>query len=293
VEARSFRSVVLLFGLLAFSGEVVDAAGDLSGWSSGWRWLAGMTLDGLLIASLWKLRVGAAPTAHWVIVGLLFIGLDVARLLGEDQLGSVGRIVALLLYLPLLTALFLLSRGRRLVPPDWEAALPIAPLIAASGLTWGAGVLWNDEIDKSAGVGVSVEFFAQASQVIPVLLLALLFQARVLRPSTRADGVGHALSVYVTLALVVSEVVVLSALTVSNVGNEGNGLELSGWHEYIAFEMAIYAISVALATLAVLVTVGADEEPEPIDVRVIGYRPEDPKPLTPRSSGEGGSSSTT
>ena len=92
-EAPPFITVLLLFGLLAFSGELVSAAKDL--WTElggtlkeAWQWIFGLGLDFLLIGTLWRRRTDVTdaaasspvPAFHaWVIVAVLFLGLDVAR----------------------------------------------------------------------------------------------------------------------------------------------------------------------------------------------------------------------
>lgn len=107
------------------------------------------------------------------------------------------------------------------------------------------------------------------SQVIPVLLLALLFEARVLGGSGGRRSARWALNFYVVLVLVLGEALVLSTLPLSNDTGEGNEALLSGCHEYIAFDLGVYAVAVALTALVVFVSGGVDEKPEPVPVRVV------------------------
>jgi len=224
----------------------------------------------------------------WATVAALFLGVDVARSVADDELTALGEIATLLLYLPLLTALFAYSRGKRFFGPAarwslrrassddeelWGTIAPALPLITGAGVAWAAGVLWTGQFDfrdqRGLTAGVTPEFFAQVSQVIPVLLLALVFDARVFRRFRGERSTRWALSVYTVLVLVLGEAMVLSALPVSNDTETGNALLLSDWHEYIAFDVGVYAVAVAFTTLVLVVAGALEEDPEPMLVRVV------------------------
>jgi hypothetical protein len=227
------------------------------------------------------------------VTGGLFLGLDAVRLLIETQSDQtvLVRIATLLPYLPLLLALYTYGRGwpfyrplarwanPRLTPVEGDerilrdTVLPALPLIIGAGGAWTAGVLWNEYIrpeGKAIHAGVTPEFFAQMSAVIPVLLLALVIETRVLRASTSVPRPRRELNIYVVVVLVLGEAMAISALPVSNDDGEGNELVLGGWHEYIAFNLSVFAVGVALATILLLAAgVLQDEEPEPLTVKVV------------------------
>jgi hypothetical protein len=302
-KPRSERPLVVLivFGILAFSGEVADAAVDI--WNDAAPdlvfWTVGIAVDSALIWLLWHVRVRPSeirpgppppPGRTWLLSGGLFIALDGIRLPLETLWDPpvLLRIASLLLYLPLLLALYTYARGWPFYRPFWrwlrgdrddpdrerivrDTVLPALPLVAGAGVAWTAGVLWTKYIEPVQDEGVDPEFFAQMSAVIPVLLLALVVEARVLRASHSVPRARRELNLYVVVVLVLGEAMALSTLPIENqVDAKGNGRVLTDWHEYIAFDLSVFAVAIALATIVLLAAGGLrEEEPETLRVRLI------------------------
>ena len=89
-----------------------------------------------------------------------------------------------------------------------------------------------------------------------------------LRPFRGERSTRWAVSVYTVLVLVLGEAIVLEALPMKNDrGRETS--RSSDWHEYIAFDLGVYAVAVALTTLVLFVAGALEEDPEPLPVRVV------------------------
>jgi hypothetical protein len=292
--------VLIVFGLLAFSDDIAEAAVDL--WEAatgatlpdGVAWAVVIAVDVVLILSLWRFRERPRPAPNgraWLVSGGVFIGLDGLRLALESWWDppALILIVSLLVYLPLLLALYTYARGRPFYGPvkRWmlggragdddrivrDTVLPALPLVVGAGIAWTAGVLWKHYIrpeGTDVTEGVNPEFFAQMSAVIPVLLLALVIETHVLRASRTVSRPRRELNIYVVVVIVLGEAMALSALPVRNARVPGGaGKVLPDWHEYIAFDLTVFAVGVALATVVLLAAGGLRDEPEALAVRVV------------------------
>jgi hypothetical protein len=92
---------------------------------------------------------------------------------------------------------------------------------------------------------VNQEYFAQLSQVIPLLLVAVGVEARLFE-RLRGEPIARAITYFTVGILCLSEAFVLSALVRSN---SSCGDVLTPWHEYIAFVLSAYASATALMLL--------------------------------------------
>ncbi|MEU8252394.1 hypothetical protein [Nonomuraea sp. NPDC048916] len=88
-------------------------------------------------------------------------------------------------------------------------------------------------------VGVHQEYFAQASQIIPLLLIAVGVEAR-LFDQLRRGAIERTLILVTVLTLCVGEMLAISAITSET---------LNPWHEYTAFVVTAQACSIALIAL--------------------------------------------
>ncbi|WP_305785374.1 hypothetical protein [Symbioplanes lichenis] len=99
-------------------------------------------------------------------------------------------------------------------------------------------------IGSMCGGAISQEYFAQVSQIIPLLLIALGVDAKFFQRAK--DPTERAMTIVAVVALCVAEAIAISALPTPN--DQCDGV-LSEWHEYAAFGLTIAACVIALATL--------------------------------------------
>jgi len=97
---------------------------------------------------------------------------------------------------------------------------------------------------------VSQEYFAQVSQLIPLVLIGVGIEGRYFRTRLK-ERIPRATIVFTVVWLVAGEALALSALPESN---EGCGEVLHGLHEYAAFVLTIEAAFVGLAMLVFALT---------------------------------------
>jgi hypothetical protein len=122
---------------------------------------------------------------------------------------------------------------------------PVVPLLVGTLAAYFGGEVWDFLLEDGSGRGnIDQQFFAQASQVIPLLLVALTLEANFFKDRLQ-EPTQRAVTIVTVLVLCVGEVLAISALSRSN----ETGELLNGWHEYIAFMMTLEAIFVALSTL--------------------------------------------
>ncbi|MBT0773638.1 hypothetical protein KIH74_32135 [Kineosporia sp. J2-2] len=163
---------------------------------------------------------------------------------------SVGLCLLWIVALALMLAVFLgidprrelLSRPRA----GWQRLRPFAPLIIGTFVAWIAGALWDFALADPDAVGTRVdqEFFAQASQVVPLLFVALAVEAQFFRRPAQ-DALERAAGIVTVATMCFGEIVVLSVL----VAGDQAGASLMGWHEFAAYIFGLEAIFVGLATL--------------------------------------------
>jgi hypothetical protein len=183
----------------------------------------------------------------------------------------------------------LTSSGRDRDRDAWSRFRPALPLLAGTLAAYVGSVIWLRELDpgairtfedarcaakemgligEQAGLtpgeevaainglcagAVSQEYFAQLSQVIPLLLVALGLEARFFERLLE-ESVQRAMTIFTVVILCVGEALAISALPEPN---QNCGDVLYGWHEYTAFILTLEACFVALATLAWALVVAA------------------------------------
>jgi hypothetical protein len=114
-------------------------------------------------------------------------------------------------------------------------------------------------LDALCAGAVHQQYFAQISQVIPLLLVGLGIESNFIR-ELLTKPVQREITIVTIVILAVAEALAISALTEPN---EGCGEVLFGWHEYAAFTITIEASFAALALLVwalVVLRRGADPE---------------------------------
>lgn len=109
--------------------------------------------------------------------------------------------------------------------------------------------------DLCAGA-IAPEYFAQLSQVIPLLLVALGIERRFFE-RLMSEPVQRALTIFTVLLLCVAEA---AAIAIIPFPNRGCGRVHEYWQEYMAFGVTILASSIALTTLLWALVV-----PSPLD----------------------------
>jgi hypothetical protein len=126
------------------------------------------------------------------------------------------------------------------------------PLLIGTFVAFLASFIWGQAFDARkcvedcwgqspvyARVGVHQEYFAQLSQIIPLLLIAVGVEARFF-DQLRRGAIERSLILVVMITLCLGEVVTISAITAE---------QLHPWHEYMAFIVTAQACSIALVTL--------------------------------------------
>jgi hypothetical protein len=178
----------------------------------------------------------------------------------------------------------LTRKGRAADPEGWRRFLPGVPLLigtyaafaGASGIFYGLdltairSVAEATEVARRQGLtepiadlcigAVRPEYFAQVSQIIPLLLVALGIERRFFERQMR-EPVQRALTMFTVLLLCAAEA---AAITLLPGGNEGCGRVPSYGQEYKAFVLTLLACFIALATLVwALVAVSPRDDAKP------------------------------
>jgi hypothetical protein len=214
-------------------------------------WALGAALILVIVAAAsWVL-----PDNDWVLYGTFLVGLVAAAIVFAATVGANPR--------RLLT-----HEGRVSDPDAWRRFLPGIPLLVGTFSAWIGNEIWfrlNDnairtfadalEVARREGLtgpiddlcvgAVGPEYFAQLSQVIPLLLVALGVERRFFQ-RLLTEPVQWALTIFTVLLLCVGEAMAISALPSPN---RGCGNVLSIFHEHAAFTFTLLACFIALATL--------------------------------------------
>jgi hypothetical protein len=122
------------------------------------------------------------------------------------------------------------------------AATPLFIGVAAAYV--GETLYWREILDEGR---IDQEYFAQMSQVIPLLAVALGVESRFADSGRTLIRAEVAIGLFTILLLVVAEALAISALPVDN-----DKVQLFIWHEYIAFVLTLYAAFVALTLLTIV-----------------------------------------
>jgi hypothetical protein len=178
----------------------------------------------------------------------------------------------------------LTRKGRDADPAGWRRFLPAVPLLIGTFAAYagGSGIFYGlnlsairsiseaMEVASREGVtgpvealcvgAVKPEYFAQVSQIIPLLLVALGLERRFFERLMR-EPVQRALTIFTVLLLCAAEAAAIAALPS---GNQGCGRVLTYGQEYLAFSLTLSACFIALATLVwALVAPGPSDETRP------------------------------
>ncbi len=262
--------VFLTFILLAFSGDFLEATLYLAGREAPPPVL--LVVDGALL-----ILVGVVTAAlHWPYDSvsrlrlaicwsngaLLTLAPDViwALAIAEDRYHVAVDLWLAPVYIASLSALALAVVGappvkRRPADGEWGTFRAVVPLLVGTTAAYMGSTAWGWYLDPLAirspdpsgdcTGGVDQEYFAQLSQVIPLLLVALGIEAGLFRSRPR-HTVERSVAILTVLVLCIAEALAISALPVSN---DACRQLLSPWHEYVAFVTTLEASFVALAVL--------------------------------------------
>jgi hypothetical protein len=273
-------AIVIIFGALAWGA---DFARNAPGWVF---LVVDFFLLALLLVPTLRLQQMLLGGRDWGLLrwwgvgaGLL-LALDVATAPAVPQ-GAVPIFGTLLAYVVSYAILFaatvgaspgrvLTRKGRDADPEGWRRFLPAVPLLIGTFAAYagGSGIFYAldltairsiseaTEVASREGVtgpvealcvgAVKPEYFAQVSQIIPLLLVALGLERRFFERLMR-EPVQRALTIFTVLLLCAGEAVAITALPG---GNQGCGRVLTYGQEYGAFSLTLSACFIALATLA-------------------------------------------
>lgn len=217
----------------------------------------------------------------WAGVAIL-MGVDVLRLVSQESIqadlltatvyaAAMGLTMAASLNADPLT---LLSTSRQVaLPTDWVRVRAIVPLVLGTWICYLAASAFVDffDVDTMRTLGaemaaevadmpvseqlsvlsqlcegaISPTFFHQVVGVLPVLLLTLGIEFNYFRRTLTDAGQRAATAATVTV-MAAGLVLALSTLPWDG---QGCGDVLSGWHEYVAFLLAVQGVFTGLATL--------------------------------------------
>ena len=275
---RSFpltASIALVFVSLAFSEELMEPIFYVTRD----QWLVPayvlLPVDAGLLAAAFALawwghgRRGRFRPVWFAVGALAHLGVDVTNVVVPPSVGA-----AFALAVPYAATLVVIGAamvGARWLPPrrprtkDSGAFRYVLPLVAGTLFAYlGEGLYWytlGAEPTTGARV-VNDEYFAQTSAVIPLLLIAIGFEARQFQ-RYRDHPAGRSTALVTIVLMCITEVLVLTALTeVSRAEQEGpSGRpagELLAWLEYPAFVLSLEAMCMGLALVAWALFLTAD-----------------------------------
>ncbi|HZN20916.1 MAG TPA: hypothetical protein VFB84_22450 [Micromonosporaceae bacterium] len=284
-------SIAVIFVPLAFSEELLEPFFYFT--RREWVVPPGVLLmadTGLLVAAFLLARWGHGGDRPSTFRPLWFIGGAIAHL-GVDVAAvqmspSVAAGVALAVpYVATLAVIGAAVAGARWLP-RWPRRWPalrrrsvpetgrthsgfryVLPLVVGTLFAYlGETVYWYTlGADPTTGARVvNDEYFAQMSAVIPLLLIAIGFEARQFQVYRRHPA-GRATAIVIVLLLCVAEVLVLAALSPestsplqsgpASIGPPARGLP--AWLEYPAFVLSLEAMCMGLALVAWALTSAA------------------------------------
>jgi hypothetical protein len=258
----------LIFVVLSFSTQILDFAHDPTG-RSAVEWLQGpfprplLTMDSAALAVLlglvlwrWSDLVGARVWAvsAWTAGAASTIALDCWNPQPTDLESSFLAAAGYFLSLVLLYAGLVGASPRLLGRRSWDPGsgrpaadrmLVAVPLFVATLVAYAGALTWENT-DLRYG-GMNPQYFAQLSQVLPLLLVALGVEARVFERTLR-EAVQRSVTVFTIAVVSLGELLVLAVLPLRQRAVYDNTIDGS-WFVYLAFLVSILAISVAVATL--------------------------------------------
>jgi hypothetical protein len=287
--------MVVWVGAFTYSEDVVDAINDVTvavgrprfpEWV--WVW-APLGVDTVLILASWPLKRRIATSdsdggrlwGWWISGALLTVAIHVSMSLTEPHPISLAttwlHILASFLFViamgMLLTSalnadpMTLFSwRRREERPRDWTRTHSILPLIIGTFFGYIATPLWypvillhSPPINSPAGAAcaptIDPQYFAQMTQVIPLLLITLGIEFNYVRQAgdeAEHDAIQRAAPILTMILLCIAEGLAFSAL----VRKDACGLG-AVWNEYIALVITVQASAIGLATFVWLLLTSA------------------------------------
>ena len=207
--------------------------------------------------------------ANWVLVGVLgTLAADLVFVVAyERDVPVPWEVLLSLVYLPLLYVLWtgllghapMYKRPAALTHVERRSIAAAIPLVIGVGAAYVGETLYWREV-QNPGNHIDQEYFAQISQVIPLLAIALGFESKFTDRGRELFPAELAVGVFTILLLVVAEGLAISTLPVNNVD-----VFLYRWHEYLAFVVTLYACFVALAVLVAVLVVSLKPSPDQPD----------------------------
>ena len=177
---------------------------------------------------------------------------------------SLARVVALAMLVASVLGASPFGSGRNVRNPgSWERYRPALVLVLGTFAAYLASDAWDTMGRDGCKAVVSQEYFAQLSQVIPLLLVGLGLEAKFVQRLTTLPE--RAVVVITVAMLCLAEVLAVTALVVPE-DHVGCVSFLPGWHEYLAFIVTMEATTIALAVLAVAllrIETNSGEPPHP------------------------------
>lgn len=287
--------VIVWVGAFTYSEDVVDAINDVTAAVGivrfpEWVWVwAPLAVDTVLILASWPLkqRIAASEgdrgrlSGWWTSGALLTVAAHMMLSLTEPHpiglatvwLNICSAFVFVIAMGMLLTSalnadpMTLFSwRRREERPRDWIRTHSTLPLIVGTFFGYIATPLWYPVIllhspplgsspDATCPPTIDPQYFAQMTQVIPVLLITLGIEFNyVLRAEDEAEPepIQRAAPILTMILLCIAEALAFSAL----VRKDACGLG-GVWHEYIALVITVQATAIGLATFVWLLLTSA------------------------------------
>jgi hypothetical protein len=272
-------AIIIIFGGMAWAEDIAPGA---SGWVLLGVDVLLLALLLILTLRLQRLLLGGRDwrLLRWWAAGaglLLVLDVATAPAVSETPVAIFGGLLAYVVSYAILFAAtvganpwgVLTRKGRAADPEGWRRFLPALPLLigtyaafaGASGIFYALdltairSVAEATEVARRQGLtgpveglcvgAVRPEYFAQVSQIIPLLLVALGIERRFFERQMR-EPVQRALTMFTVLLLCAAEA---AAITLLPGGNEGCGRVPSYGLEYAAFVVTLSACFIALATL--------------------------------------------
>ncbi|MFI6904491.1 hypothetical protein ACIBKY_24745 [Nonomuraea sp. NPDC050394] len=196
----------------------------------------------------WKIKVVWALTAAVISVGLglLPASREEGGPVGVDVAIALGYLIAQIFIVASLAGVRFAPRGNKRAADDpragdavgaakagWRRFRSTLPLLIGTGAMYFASIVWGGYIEK-----VDQQYFAQMSQVLPLLLIALGLEAKFF--NELAPGIaGRATTMVIVVTLCMGELFAIS----------GTVTALAGWTGYMAFLVTANACGIALVSL--------------------------------------------
>jgi hypothetical protein len=269
--------------------DVTDAVGNPSFPKWVWVW-APLALDSVLILASWPLKRRIAKSdgdggrlwGWWTSGAILTVAVHLMWIFTEPHRVNLATV-----WLHLLASfMFVIAMGMLLTsalnadpmtlfsprlrdawPRDWIRAHSTLPLIVGTFFAYVATPLWypvillhSSPIGSSAGQGcppaIDPQYFAQMTQVIPLLLITLGIEFNYVRQAQAAqEPIQRAAPILTVILLCIAEGLAFSALLKKDACGLG-----AVWHEYIALVVTFQATAIGLATLVWLLLTSAGRD---------------------------------